>query len=827
MDELIRLERKIKRERQARKSAEAIMEKKALELYEANENLRRLNEDLEQEVEKRSRELKVSEEKYRILVEEANDIFYNITTEGKFTYMNAAGLIQSGYSLDEISGTIFTDLIEKSHRGAAIRHYLKVIGERVEKDYYEFPVVNKHGNVAWVGQNISKMQESDGTIYYSGIARDITKRKHAEIELNKVKKALEASEIKYRSIIENMALGLLELNSQREITKAYPAFCKLVGYSEAELLGRIPEEILKTESTGKRGDQTQSDGVYEVKMQKKSGEIIWVLISRAPFYDINGEVIGSIAIHYDITKMKNLQHDLIKAREVAEKAQTAQKQFLASMSHEIRTPINAIVGMSHLLGDTSLNPEQNELLSIIKSSTKILQALISDILDLSKIESGNVEVEPALFNLHDLITSVTKVFKVKSETKGLSFESQVGDSVPAMIVGDELMINQVLLNLINNAVKFTNRGSVTFSVEELSRDKNMTELEFRVKDTGIGMTKQELEIVFDQFKQASRNIQKEYGGTGLGLSITRQLIQLMGGDIKVESIPAKGSEFYFTLKLEIGKSITKAAPQKPLQGMKPLELDLPVLIVEDNIMNQKYVTRLLDKWGIEYDVANNGKEGVDLAMENEYSMVLMDILMPVMDGFQASRLIRLDNESIPIVALSASTHLSKKEEVRRYGINDFLSKPFTPDQLSKKLSQVLEIMEETNNMNEEWFSFNEKLDTAYLESFYGEDLDYASEMFEIFLENIPEDVIALIDVTKEKNYEDIYRLAHKIKPTFSMVGLTKVNEELETLESFGSKKEDFDVKEWLSILNRIKDVDIELIRSEKKRLEQSMLNRKM
>ena len=601
-------------------------------------------------------------------------------------------------------------------------------------------------------------------------------------------------EQKYKQIIENMELGLMEVDAQGKIIKAYDWFCDMVGYTAVELEGKIANDIFLPESSKKILETQDSErlrgqaGVYEVEMKNKAGEFIWVLISGAPIYDKNGKVIGSMGIHYDITKQKKLQADLEEAKQIAEAAQEAEKQFLANMSHEIRTPLNAVIGMTHLLFDTKLSPKQKEYLSILKSSAALLRGLISDILDFSKIESGQLEVHPKEFDLIGLIKSAQKTFQLKLESKPVEIEIEIDPRLENAVIGDDLLLNQILFNLIGNAEKFTNKGYIRVSVNLLQEEADKLTLEFKVSDTGIGIEPEKKDLIFKDFKQASNEIKLKYGGTGLGLAITKRLVEMQGGFINVQSEVGKGTTFTFQLSY-------KDTGRKAIMSNKELteaeafrSNNLRVLVVEDNYMNRKYISTLLTKWKIEHKIVIDGQQAIEIAHQQKFDLIFMDIQMPVMNGFEATIGIRNTNnpnKDIPIIALTASAMIKEREKAAEVGMSDFLTKPFTPIQLLKVIGKYNEEEERNileNPLSAEDFSFNKVLDIEYLEEFYEGDFEHAIDMFEIFLEHSLVEFQQLQALLEEKNREAFRKLVHKLKPAMSMVGLTSLTEKMQRLE---------------------------------------------
>lgn len=600
-----------------------------------------------------------------------------------------------------------------------------------------------------------------------------------------------ASEEKYRGIIENMELGLLEVDPQENIVKAYSTFCTMTGYSEAELIGRNARDVFLPKGYDKTMDEAQAvrqkglTSVYEVQMLRKNGERIWVLISGAPILDLDGQIIGSIGIHYDITHRKKLEDDLQAAKKTAEAAQQAEQQFLAKMSHEIRTPLNAIIGMSHLLYDTNPSKEQKEYLSIIKSSSDILHALICDILDISKIQAGEINVHPKEFDLKGLVLSLQKTFQLKLENKPVEVLASVDNSIQTFLKGDDLLLNQILLNLLGNAVKFTETGQIGIQVAVMERTEEDVHLVFKIWDTGIGISKIRQKEIFENFKQADADTRDKFGGTGLGLPIAKQLIELQGGQIRVESELDKGTTFIF--------EITYADSFKPLISQietkaKTTRKDLAisnVLIAEDNYMNRKYISRLFQKWNIPFEMAHHGKAAVEAAQREAFDLIFMDISMPEMNGYEATITIRNTtnpNQHTPIIALTASAFLSKKDKALEVGMTDYLSKPFKPDQLMAMMQKHSPAEQMELAAKSASFAFDAALDVVYLEELYEDDIAYAADMFETFcLDTIP-NVEQLKQMIEEEDYTSARAMAHRLKPNFSMVGLTQLEQKMGLLE---------------------------------------------
>lgn len=781
--------RRIDRERKARKQAERILEEKANELYNANQELITLNASLEDQVKERTAALARSESQYRGLIESAREIIFNVDLEGYVLYVNDYGARLLGYTPADIVGCHFSDFIPEKHRDDLVDYYAAVRDEAQIKDYSEFPMLTKSGDIIWVGQNISRVSVEDTAPFYAAVARNISKRKEAEQKLEKALDALQKSEVKYRSILENMDLGLLEVDTEGIIIRVYDAFCEMTGYTADELVGKNAKEVLLPEVYYEINEQEDANrlegktGVYEIELIKKNGERIWVIIGGAPFYDERGAIAGSMGIHYNITERKNLEADLRAAEQKATRAQQAEKQFLASMSHEIRTPLNAIIGMTHLLKDTQLDHEQAEYLKILDSSSSILIHLISDILDMSKIDAGAIDLQYVSFNLLELLRDILNTFKVKSDNKNLTFVLDVNLPTPCVVTTDRQLLSQVLINLISNAEKFTSDGHVKLSAALLRQDPDQYTVRFAVDDTGIGIAPGDLTIIFEQFKQASKQIREKYGGTGLGLAISKKVISLLGGDLHVESAVDEGSRFYFDLTLDRTTEEQSESATHFSVGTQLVEKSLQVLVVEDNQMNIKYISTLLEKWNYTFDIAKDGIEALHLVDENNYDIIFMDLQMPHMDGFQATRAIRAREDykkDTKIIALTASTFLSKKHLALQEGMTDFLSKPFTPTQLAemlKKHTYVGPLLQKRTRVQS-----TSDIDWNHIRSLYDNDMEHVRDMFDTFLETHLSELEQLKEAITARDQDKILKTLHRVKPIYAMVGLQQITSDLTQLE---------------------------------------------
>jgi len=524
-------------------------------------------------------------------------------------------------------------------------------------------------------------------------------QEQAYIESNNEKKeALENLAEQQFALDQHANVSITDIKGR--ITFINKRFCEISGYSSKELLGRS-HHLIKSGYHDKKFytalyQEISAGNVWQGEFcnRAKDGHLFWVDTTIVPFLDEEGKPKSYISIRTDITAKKMGEFALKEALEAAESANIAKSEFLANMSHEIRTPMNGVIGMTNLLLDTPLSSHQQQQALTIKRSGESLLTIINDILDFSKIEAGKLNLERLDFDLDAMLDDLAHTLIFRSEEKGLSLHCPTNPKEGRWYKGDEGRIRQILINLLGNAIKFTEQGRVDLTYQSSKSEQGNTQLLFTIIDTGIGLSDEQQETLFDRFTQADGSTTRKFGGTGLGLSISKQLVELMGGEIGVKSELGVGTTFWFTLYLE-EVSASEEAPRLSGTSTPPsATFNAHILVVDDNTTNQLVASGMLKKFGITTDIATNGQEAITALKQGSYDLVFMDCQMPVMDGYQATKVIRdphsqVNNHQIPIVAMTANAMQGDREKCLAAGMDDHIAKPIDPQKLHQALDEWL------------------------------------------------------------------------------------------------------------------------------------------
>ncbi|EIC21538.1 ABC transporter substrate-binding protein [Thiorhodovibrio frisius] len=671
-------------------------------------------------------ELSQSEEKFRHLTEHSSDIIWHLDSDLRFTYISLADERLRGFPREEVLGqTVWSLLkpegIEQIQQANAQRLERESQAKSTSTQCYELEQKCKNGGWLWTEINVAPMRDDQGQISgYYGVTRDISARRAAEL-------ALRASERRYRLLFERSPAGvflfdqdlqLLDCN-QRLATILQTSRERLIGLDLSKLRDRGLIPALQAALTGEEG---LFEGLYRATISEAE---VWLSGRVAPLYDDAGRISGGIAVFEDVGERKRAEAVIEASRqeleranralrassqeamtmaERAEAANRAKSQFLANMSHEIRTPMNAVLGMTHLTLRTELTDHQRNYLNEIQTAAQSLLLIIDDILDFSKIEANKLVLEHAPFHLRSALAQVERLLCVKAQEKGVALRLELAPDLPNQVQGDRLRLGQVLINLINNAIKFTTQGQVVLRVapaagpkehEATPEQPEAITLDFEVRDTGVGMSEEQMARLFEPFAQGDSSITRRYGGTGLGLAISRELVERMGGTLWVRSELGQGSTFGFALAFE--RVADSATHHEPVPAEAPA-LDLHgrrLLVVDDNRVNRVLIEELLRPFGASIATADSGEAAVARVTAEPFDLVLMDIQMPGMDGLTATRRIRAweerqaDQSHLPIIAMTAHALRGDEAKSLAAGMDAHLTKPIDLDKLVATLARWL------------------------------------------------------------------------------------------------------------------------------------------
>jgi PAS domain S-box-containing protein len=601
-----------------------------------------------------------------------------------------------------------------------------------------------------------------------------------------------------RSLIEASLDPLLTINTDGKIMDMNQATANVTGLTREQLTDSdffdYFTEPQKAREVYKEVFANGSVADSPLTLRHLNGKLTDVLFNGSVYKDELDNVLGVVVVARDVTDQKLIASELTKAKEFAElatsvaqeakkKAQLAtlkaedavkaKQQFLSNMSHEIRTPMNAIIGFTKVLLKTDLTNKQKEYLTAIKMSGDALIVLINDILDLAKVDAGKMSFEKIPFRLDLSIGAMLHLFETKIQEKNLKLIIKYDQNIPKVLLGDPVRLHQIILNLVSNAVKFTSKGSITVSAQLISEDDEQSTIEFAVEDTGIGINATKIERIFDNFQQASSGTSRLYGGTGLGLAIVKQLVEPQGGVVKVKSEVNKGSRFSFTL------SFLKT-DESPEPEIETFDLDLEiknikVLVAEDIPLNQLLMKTILDEFGFERDIAENGIIAIEKLKINSYDIILMDLQMPEMTGFEATEYIRNEmNSNIPIIALTADVTTVDLDKCRAVGMNDYIAKPVDERLLYHKIINLVKGTYASNKLNKPVFipPKSKCIDLSYLNKRTKSDPALMMEMISLYLNQTPQLVNAMNKSYENKDWKSLYAAVHQMIPSFAIMGIS-------------------------------------------------------
>ncbi len=702
----------------------------------------------------------------RAILNNTSDGIWSLDTKGKLLIINqlARVNIKEHYNSAPRVGDNFFENVPPIFRDVWLPMFEKALNNEQTIAVNAFNLPNAS---FYLESNCSPILNKGVVQGVTFFVREVTERERSEQKIRE-------NERNFRSIFEGSDVPILvESRADGKIIDLNEACAHLHGYSVSKMIGMhvydlIPEWHLEEAKKGfdlyQKGKIDLLDS-YLLTSDKKS---IPVQISVAPIA-FNNEP-AHLIFYQDISARKETEKKLQEAKELAEKSAEFKSLFLANMSHEIRTPLNALVGFADLLESTPINEQQKEYINIIQKSGEDLLVIINDILDLSKIEAGKMKIRPRNFSLEETLQKVFKLHQHRAQIKGLDLSINIDNNVPLFVHGDDTRISQILNNLINNAIKFTEKGRIEIKV---SQENKFTV--FNIIDTGIGMNGSDLLTIFENFSQVDSGIQRKHHGTGLGLSIVKQLVELMSGQVSVNSTINQGSNFCFKLpfkpveKFDIQEESLKSSG-KDLQHLR-------ILVCEDHEVNIKLMQQVLSKFNVTVAFAKNGQEGIDKTKSFSPHVIFMDLQMPVIDGYEATKTIKTFS-NVPIYALSAHVLEEEQAKCEQAGMQGFIPKPF-------KKEDIINILSEVGNKNKKqpdtknWHA----LEMPTLTNLADGDADFANSLFDIFITSTNDELSAIVEAEKQKNHVQLAQIAHKIKPsllTFEFKETLRIAEKIES-----------------------------------------------
>ncbi|NWG14069.1 MAG: response regulator [Acidobacteria bacterium] len=844
---------------------------------------------------------------YRELFDGAPDMLFAMDLDGGIVSVNRAVEQTTGYSREEARRMNFLQAVAPGQRPEALR-ILEQARLNTLQASRELDVIARDGRTLTLDVSMKLLSHDGKPVGIVVNARDATARAAAE-------RALREAEQKYRAIFENAVEGIYQSTLEGRLISCNPAMARIFGYpSPEEFMEEVTDPNTQVyKDPGRRADfvrLVQEKGVisdFEAQVYRRDGSVIWTSETARAVYDPQGKLVCFEGFLEDITQRKKAEEEIRRAIDAAESASRAKGEFLANMSHEIRTPMNAIIGMTELLLETRLDPEQREYLQTIKTSADSLLTLINDVLDFSRIEAGRLELHPVDFSLRESLSATLSLLALRAHQKGLELGCNILPDVPDSLHGDPERLRQIIINLVGNAIKFTDKGEVIVHIESEVLEPSRATLHFNITDTGIGIPADKQEPIFSAFVQADGSMSRRYGGTGLGLAISARLVELMGGEIWVESEPGKGSCFHFTACLgiqagavagetcpeelrgervlivddsdvnrrilqsmvlnwwmrprvisdartaidvlksarETGKPIgivlmdgmmpgvdsrevaariksdpdlgstavivltssalpdyarscleagadaclakpvkqaelsktmanlvtRRAAPPAAPERVAAAQRGLHVLLVEDNPVNRQIAIRLLEKRGHAVRSAGSGREALEILEGCHFDIVLMDVQMPEMDGFEATAAIRRREEStgshIPIVAMTAHTMKGDRERCLEAGMDDYISKPIRPQILDEKLHALVASCPLGGAAADGGQARAEVIERDDVLARFGGDFEFLASSFELFRADYPSLVRALRDAVSTGDPAAVERAAHTLKGAVS------------------------------------------------------------
>jgi PAS domain S-box-containing protein len=752
-------------------------------------------------IKRNEEKIREADQKIRAMLSSSNEGFYMIAPDYAVIMINEAGkqIVKRICGNECNEGDSMMDVLQPE-RKEKFRDYVEraLSGNEVEADVY----CNDAEGELWIHNTYFPVRNEANEVIAVCIAgKNITEQKLVNRAWEKVREEREENQFRLQSILDHTPLIMFIKDLDGRYLLVNRSFREAFSLTDEVVIGKSDFDFEDDDAAIRYREADEKVIAFmehvqtDETVQMADGEHN-LLIVKFPLFDRDNILYGVGGIATDITERVQSREKLVEAKRKAESAEQLQEQFLANMSHEIRTPLNGIIGMTNVLQHTPLSEEQEEFVQIIRQSSDNLLMLINDILDLSKIKAGKLSVEQVSFDLQKVLEQAVAPFRLKAKEKEIALSIHCDRSVPQQLIGDPLRITQILSNLLGNAMKFTETGSIEIRVcELLAQKENKTSISISVTDTGIGIADEKLEHVFESFEQAASETSRKYGGTGLGLSITRQLCEMMGGTIAVSSEFGKGTTFRVQLPFTISEIVPVVTPVYETVKRNDDISGKKILVAEDNEINQKVIMHVLQRVGISTTIVDNGKEAVELLEAGEeFDLIILDLQMPIMNGFQTATYIRKKLElTVPIIAMTASALRNEKMRCFELGMNEYLTKPFVPADLYTELRRFL--LAQPANGKANTTSQTQQLGTELynLSHLYEmEDQEYFCEVLQLFLTTTPSLLSEIREATLYENWEEVYRKAHKLKSSLGILQMNLMLGLVSTIELQAKEQQNID-----------------------------------
>ena len=746
-----------------------------------------------EQLEKLAEVIANSRQGYRDLIDSLDHLIFTTSLEGEIRTVNHRITQVLGFPYSELVGHRIHEFFDEPR----FDNLKDSVAWFVEKRHWTGTVracIKKTGAVLYFDCVLQAIVKEGNVVGVSGLAQDITAQRDIEI--------------RFAELFETLQEGVYFCDHQGTLLDVNPAMVRLLGYSRREELvgsniGKHYFDVPLDPFPERKQTDHSASLTREITLRRKDGTPIICIDNSNAVGDAFGRMIRHQGTLVDITVRKRSEEELQKAKEAAEAANSAKSAFLAHMSHEIRTPMNAVIGMTELALDTDLTLEQREYLTMVRESGKSLLRLINDILDFSKIEAGKLELDSTNFSLRHGINDMVKILGVRARQKGLELSIHIPPEVPDSLQGDPGRLRQVLSNLVDNAIKFTERGAVSLKIENVSQSEDNVCLHFSVEDSGIGIPREKQQLIFEAFAQADNSTTRKFGGTGLGLSISSRLVRLMSGTIWVESDANRGSAFHFTARFGLQKQQAKGAylqgagsESALLSSQQPDRegrQELRILLVEDNTINQILAQRLVHKRGDQIVVTSNGREALAALERERFDLILMDVQMPEMSGIEVTAAIRRKEKEtgghIPIIATTASAMKEDKERCLEAGMDAYISKPIEREVLFETIGALTGCSKAAKPDEAGIQSFDPVFDVAAVLDSLDGDSELLREVAGIFLAQSTKHMEKIRSAISDQDAKILERAAHALKGSAANLlaqGVVNAASKLEEIGRSGS-----------------------------------------